>query len=89
MSVESNAASGNRYAGVSWPIVAGCLTYLGFLANGKMLLGDPDTYWHVAAGRWMLEHSAKWPAPPSRRSSRSTLVITTYFKAISAMVSAR
>lgn len=56
MSVESNAASGSRYAGLSWPVIAGCLTYLGFLAHGQMLLGDPDTYWHVAAGRWILEH---------------------------------
>ena len=30
--------------------------------------------------------SAKWPAPPSRRSSRSTLVITTYLSFIAAMV---
>lgn len=58
MSVDSNTASGSRYAGVSWPIIAGCLTYLGFLAHGQMLLGDPDTYWHVAAGRWILEHGA-------------------------------
>ncbi len=32
--------------------------------------------------------SAKWPAPPSRRSSRSTEVITTYFSVISAIASA-
>jgi len=58
MSMEGNAASRGRYAGVSWPIIVGCLAYLGFLAYGKGLLGDPDTYWHVAAGRWILDHGA-------------------------------
>lgn len=60
MSLEGNAATGSRYAGVSWPIIVGCLAYLGFLAYGKGLLGDPDTYWHVAAGRWILDH---WAIP--------------------------
>ena len=41
------------------------------------------------ASRTAAMHCAKCSAPPSRRSSRSTLVITTYFSAISAMVSAR
>jgi len=29
---------------------------LGFLLNvvGDLLLGDPDTYWHIAVGRWIL-----------------------------------
>src|SRR4051812_49977354 len=34
-------------------------------------------------------HSTKWPAPPSRRSSRSTLVMTTYFSLSAAIVRAR
>lgn len=58
MSMEGNTASRGRYTGVSWPIIVGCLAYLGFLAYGKGLLGDPDTYWHVAAGRWILDHGA-------------------------------
>ncbi|MBI2286996.1 MAG: hypothetical protein HYU79_06090 [Nitrosomonadales bacterium] len=35
----------------------GALTYLGFLAYGSLLLGDPDTYWHIATGRWIIEHA--------------------------------
>lgn len=35
----------------------GALTYLGFLAYGNLLLGDGDTYWHIAAGRWIIEHA--------------------------------
>ncbi len=37
--------------------------------------------------RWM--HATKWAAPPSRRSSRSTLVMTTYFRRSAAIVRAR
>lgn len=43
-------------AGLSWPIIVGSLAYLGILAYGQGLLGDPDTYWHLAAGRWILDH---------------------------------
>lgn len=41
----------------SWPLLLG-LT--GFLIPAIMGwgLGDPDTYWHIAAGRWMLAHGA-------------------------------
>ena len=35
----------------------GSLIYLGFLAYGSLLLGDGDTYWHIAAGRWIIEHA--------------------------------
>ena len=38
--------------------------------------------------RTSFTHSAKWPAPRSGKSSRSTEVITTYFNFISWMVSA-
>lgn len=50
--------SASRYAGLSWPLIIGVLTYLGLLAYGNLLLGDGDTYWHIAAGRWILDHGA-------------------------------
>jgi hypothetical protein len=28
------------------------------LINGNPLLNDPDTYWHIAVGQWILDHSA-------------------------------
>jgi len=28
------------------------------LINGNPLLNDPDTYWHIAVGRWILDHGA-------------------------------
>jgi hypothetical protein len=32
--------------------------YLLLLSNGSQLLNDPDTYWHIAVGNWMLDHNA-------------------------------
>ncbi|MBZ0096884.1 MAG: hypothetical protein K8H75_16130 [Sulfuricella sp.] len=58
MSSETALNLARAPAGLSWPLIVGCLAYLGFLAYGKGLLGDPDTYWHVAAGRWILDHGA-------------------------------
>ena len=47
----------SRGRGASWPLILGVV---GFLI--PVLLGwglaDPDTYWHIAAGRWMLMHGA-------------------------------
>ncbi len=42
---------------VSWPLLIGMT---GFLLPALMGWGlmDPDTYWHIAAGRWMLAHGA-------------------------------
>lgn len=58
MSTATNTATGSRHTAISWPAIVLCLTYLGFLAHGNALLGDPDTYWHIAVGRWILEHGA-------------------------------
>jgi hypothetical protein len=30
--------------------------YALLLVNGNPLLNDPDTYWHIAVGRWILDH---------------------------------
>jgi hypothetical protein len=32
--------------------------YLLLLINGDGLLHDSDTYWHIAAGKWILDHNA-------------------------------
>jgi hypothetical protein len=42
----------------SWPLVVGLLVLARALAQPMALLNDPDTYLHVAAGRWMLAHAA-------------------------------
>ena len=46
-----------RNWGLSWPLlvcVLAIVTLVGYLPNAP--LHDADTYWHLAAGRWMLEH---------------------------------
>jgi hypothetical protein len=42
---------------LSLPLLVGQLVFVA-LANvkGLPLLADPDTHWHVAVGRWMLDH---------------------------------
>jgi hypothetical protein len=42
----------------SWPLVVGLAAFARALAQPKALLNDPDTYLHIAAGRWMLAHFA-------------------------------
>jgi hypothetical protein len=32
--------------------------YVLLLIYGSVLLGDSDTYWHIAVGRWILDHGA-------------------------------
>lgn len=51
-------ARGVSLRGVSslLPILVGFVVYLTALAKGSRLLDDPDTYLHVAVGRWMIAH---------------------------------
>ena len=48
----------------SWPWIVGLLAMLRALASPSALLHDPDTYMHIAAGRWMLTHGALPIADP-------------------------
>ena len=42
----------------SWPLLVGVLVYLYMFYAGSTLLGDGDTYWHIATGQWILQHGA-------------------------------
>ena len=42
----------------SWPLIVAVLACARVLARPAALLHDPDTYLHIAAGRWMLAHGA-------------------------------
>ena len=42
----------------SWPLILGLAALVRALAQPMALLNDPDTYLHIAAGRWMLAHLA-------------------------------
>ncbi len=41
--------------GISLPLVAAIVTFLSAIGS-TTIYNDPDTYWHLAAGRWMIEH---------------------------------
>ena len=58
--VLDSARIAPRTFGLSWPLLVALLTLFGVLlglAPGATL-SDPDVYWHLAAGRWILEHGA-------------------------------
>jgi hypothetical protein len=57
-SALSPGSSSFRTFGLSWPLLVALLTVLGALGSMRFgaVLGDPDTYWHLATGRWILEH---------------------------------
>jgi len=47
---------------VTWrevmPWLIGSGVYALLILSGGRLLNDPDSYWHLAAGRWIVEHGA-------------------------------
>lgn len=43
---------------VSLPLLMALAAYAYLIFNGQLLLRDGDTYWHVAAGQWILQHHA-------------------------------
>ncbi len=49
---------------ISLPPIFALLALAAALAAPGKLLGDPDTYWHIAAGQWMLAHGAVPRADP-------------------------
>lgn len=51
---------GFRTFGVSWPLLTSLLVLSQILTNKRFdaVLGDPDMYWHLAAGRWILANKA-------------------------------
>lgn len=62
MSTLENESNWNlpvaRNFGVSWPLLVALLGFLGILGIDKFkaVLSDPDTYWHLATGRWIVAH---------------------------------
>jgi hypothetical protein len=42
----------------SWPLIVGLAAFSRALAQPAALLNDPDTYLHIAAGRWIWAHLA-------------------------------
>jgi hypothetical protein len=51
-------APGRSRFGLSLPLLFGLLVYAMAVSAGGSALGDPDTYWHIAVGRWIIAHRA-------------------------------
>lgn len=45
----------DRSGGISLPLLAALVTFLSAIGS-TTVYNDPDTYWHLAAGRWMIKH---------------------------------
>lgn len=56
-----------RTFGLSWPLLV-WLSALFVLVVGDSMLLDPDTYWHVATGNWILEHGTVPKSDPFSHS---------------------
>jgi hypothetical protein len=52
--IQRSSRIADSQAAMPWLVAAGVYALLMLL--GPRLLGDPDTYSHIALGRWMLEH---------------------------------
>ena len=53
---QVSAPSAMRTLGLSWPLMVFLLALLGVSAVLPISrgLGDPDTYWHITAGNWII-----------------------------------
>jgi hypothetical protein len=61
MTIASDISSDSRPASQpasAWPPIIGLLVYGALLFSGTRLLQDGDTYWHLAVGRYIIDHHA-------------------------------
>ncbi len=58
MSIRTAEHEGRAVLRVSLPLCAAAAIYALLLLLGARLLNDPDVYWHIAVGRWIVEHRA-------------------------------
>lgn len=67
----SAVALQSRTFGLSWPLLVALFVLVAVLYDNRINLGvltDADTYWHLAAGRWIIEHGAVPTADPFSHS---------------------
>ena len=59
-----------RTFGVSWPLIVAMFLIVGLFVHPRSaaLLNDPDTYWHLTAGQWIVDHMAVPLADPFSHS---------------------
>lgn len=56
--VPARTAARRGAAALAWPFAVAAAVYAALLSVGERLLNDPDTFWHIAAGRWIWVHGA-------------------------------
>jgi hypothetical protein len=54
--VAATSAAPDRALGGTLPIWTGVIVYALVLLAGNQLLNDPDSYWQVQVGQWMIDH---------------------------------
>src|SRR5262249_2122054 len=64
IAVSSAVSAGAGSSAFLSPAWVGAAIYGLFLIVGERLLNDPDTYWHIAAGRWIWAHGTVPAADP-------------------------
>jgi hypothetical protein len=58
MAINASLPAAKSRFGVSLPLLVALVAFVVELFSGSRLLSDPDTYWHIAVGRWILAHHA-------------------------------
>jgi hypothetical protein len=58
MRISATPALGRSRYGLSLPLIFGLGVYALIACRGGAVLHDPDTYLHIAVGRWIIEHRA-------------------------------
>src|SRR5205807_10560031 len=56
MTAADNSNSLTKCFRISLPLLIGLLIYIQTLSFGNQILGDPDTYLHIAVGRWIISN---------------------------------
>jgi hypothetical protein len=57
IAVATSSAPARAISG-TLPLWTGMIVYSAILLIGSQLLNDPDTYWQVKVGQWMIDHHA-------------------------------
>jgi hypothetical protein len=58
MTISAPLLLGRSRYGVSLPLIGGLVVYGLIAGHGGAVLHDPDTYLHIAIGRWIIGHAA-------------------------------
>ena len=58
LSLDGFASAERNRFGVSLPLIFGIGIYLLIITHASAVLRDPDTFWHIVVGQWIIAHGA-------------------------------